>query len=230
MRVRAEGLTKTYPTPAEPLVVLDRVDLDLVPGDAVAVTGPSGSGKSTLLHILGTLDERSGGRLELDGVDPATLSPRELAGFRNRSLGFIFQEHYLLPQLSVLENVLLPALAARGGAAPHEPWARELLGRVGLSQRLLHRPAELSGGERQRTAIARALVLKPGLLLCDEPTGNLDAAASRRAGDLLFDLHRDLGCTLVVVTHSRELAERFERRCELRDGRLAVEAQPTVEG
>jgi lipoprotein-releasing system ATP-binding protein len=225
VRVRAEGLVKRFPAPGAPLVILDGLSLDLEPGEALAVMGSSGCGKSTLLHILGTLDEPSGGRVELDGKDPFAFAPRELARFRNRRIGFVFQDHYLLPQCSVLENVLIPTLVAssseQNGA---EPWARELIDRVGLGGRLHHRPSELSGGERQRAAIARALVHRPGLLLCDEPTGNLDSDTAERIGDLFVRLHQELEATLIAVTHSRELAARFRRRARLRAGRLVEES------
>jgi lipoprotein-releasing system ATP-binding protein len=209
----------------ERVEVLAGISLDLAPGDALVVTGPSGSGKSTLLHILGTLDRPSSGTVTIGGSDPFQLSEPELARFRNRSVGFVFQDHHLLPQYSVLENVLLPTLAfpdGQGGA--HEARARELLDRVGLGHRLGHRPAELSGGERQRAAVARALLGKPALLLCDEPTGSLDRAAAGAVADLLFELHdlyRAEGAVLVTVTHSLDLAARFPLRRELVAGRLA---------
>jgi lipoprotein-releasing system ATP-binding protein len=223
MHVHAKALSKEYPTPAEPLVVLDEFELTLEDGEALAVRGPSGCGKSTLLHILGTLEEPTSGRLQLGGIDPFKLPPRELAGFRNRRIGFVFQDHYLLPQLTVLENVLVPTLVAAEGGRETERWALELLERVGLAGRRDHRPAELSGGERQRAAIARALVHRPGLLLCDEPTGNLDLDTAERVGDLFLDLHQELENTLVVVTHSLELAARLPRRASLRGGKLAEE-------
>lgn len=218
--LRAEGLRKTYDTPAGPIEVLAGVSLDMAPGDALAVTGPSGSGKSTLLHVLGALDPPSAGRVTLDGQDPYALGERALAAFRNRSVGFVFQDHCLLPQCSALENVLVPTLVAerRDG---HEARARALLESVGLQGRIDHRPAQLSGGEKQRVALARALVLGPRLLLCDEPTGNLDARAADQVGSLLLDLQRTQGVILVVVTHSPTLAERFPRRAELAAGRLA---------
>lgn len=218
--LRAEGLRKTYPSPAEDLVVLDGLDLALEPGEALAVTGPSGCGKSTLLHILGTLERPTAGRVELGGVDPFALSARDLARFRNRRVGFVFQDHHLLPQCTVLENVLVPTLVAEGAGPEAVERAKRLLERVGLSERLDQVPAALSGGERQRVAIARALVHDPTLLLCDEPTGNLDRANARKVGDLFLELHAELRNVLVVVTHSAELAARFPRRAELRAGRL----------
>jgi lipoprotein-releasing system ATP-binding protein len=217
--LRVEHLSKQYSTPEGPLPILDDVTLELAPGDAVAVMGPSGSGKSTLLNILGTLDTPSSGTVTLDGRNPFTLPEPALAEFRNSQVGFVFQDHSLLPQCTVLENVLAPTLVARDG--DHLARARELLEQVGLSHRLTHRPSELSGGEKQRVAIARALVRRPRLLLCDEPTGNLDHRAAESVGTLLLDLHRRQQTILVVVTHSAELAARLPRRFDLLDGRLA---------
>ena len=212
-----DRVRKEYPTPAEPLVVLDGVQLELPAGESLAITGPSGCGKSTLLHIVGALDEPTSGTVELGDVDPHGLPERELAAFRNREVGFVFQEHHLLPQLSVIENVLVPTLVAGGATASARDWARELLDRVGLPHRLDHLPAELSGGERQRVAVARALIHRPALLLCDEPTGNLDRASALSVVELLLELHRELANILVVVTHSVELAGRLARHAELRD-------------
>ena len=215
-----EKLHKTYRAApgAEPVEILKGVDFVLDSGHSLAITGPSGSGKSTLLQIIGTLDQPSSGSLEIDGVRPFELADDELARFRNRSVGFIFQEHHLLPQYSVLENVLLPALAFADGEAGDEARARELLDRVGLGHRLAHRPAELSGGERQRVAVARSLINRPSLLLCDEPTGSLDPKTAGSIGDLLLDIHADAGTLLVVVTHSMDLAARFHRRFDLQEG------------
>jgi len=219
-KLRASNLKKSYPTPAEDLVVLSGVDLEMEAGESLAVTGPSGAGKSTLLHILGALEVPTSGRVELGGEEPFQLSPRDLARFRNQKTGFVFQDHHLLPQCTVLENVLVPTLVAEGVTAGAEEWARALLDRVGLSGRLEHRPSELSGGEKQRVAIARALIHKPLLLLCDEPTGNLDGAAAQAVRELLFELHGDEQNILITVTHSMELAARFQKRLELRGGRL----------
>jgi lipoprotein-releasing system ATP-binding protein len=216
--LEARDLRKHYPTPQGPLPILDGISFTLVLGDAVAVMGPSGSGKSTLLNILGTLDVPSGGTVTLDGRDPFTLHERELARFRNREIGFVFQDHALLPQCSVLENVLAPTLVGPGG--DERSRAEELLGAVGLSHRLSHRPSELSGGEKQRAAIARALIRGPRLLLCDEPTGNLDHKAADAVAALLLELHRARRTILVVVTHSVEFASRLPRRFELADGQL----------
>jgi lipoprotein-releasing system ATP-binding protein len=218
--LRVTDLTKSYPSPGGDIRVLDGVTLELGPGDSLAIMGPSGSGKSTLLHILGTLDAPTSGRVELGGQDPFSLPPRGLAAFRNRAVGFVFQDHYLLPQLTVLENVLVPTLVAGGAADGADAWARELTDRVGLSPRAAHRPAELSGGERQRAAIARALVNRPALLLCDEPTGNLDADSAGAVRDLFLSLHREIRNILIVATHSPGLAASFGEVRDLRRGRL----------
>lgn len=218
--LRVESLGKTYATGSGPLVVLREVSLSLSPGESVAIMGPSGSGKSTLLNILGTLEPPSSGRITLAGCDPFSLPADELAAFRSRQVGFIFQDHHLLPQCTVLENVLLPTLTgmAQGDAIAR---ARSLLDRLGLNQRLDHHPAELSGGERQRVAIARAMINHPRLLLADEPTGNLDRHTAAAVAALLLELHGEEGTMLVVVTHSPVLAERFGRRCELADHTLS---------
>ncbi len=216
----AESIRRHFPTRSGELVVLDNVSMTLSAGESVAIMGPSGSGKSTLLNILGTLDAPSAGRVAIDGVDPFTLSQRELARFRNRRIGFIFQQHHLLAHCSALENVLLPTLAGWGGDGDIKR-ARQLLDRVGLSDRLDHRPAELSGGERQRVAIARALINRPVLLLADEPTGNLDGKTADSVANLLVDVHRDENTALVVVTHSETLARRFTARLTLLEGTLA---------
>jgi lipoprotein-releasing system ATP-binding protein len=227
MSLRVSHLCKDYPTRSGPLAVLRGVNLELGQGEALAVMGPSGSGKSTLLHILGTLDRPTSGTVELDDKDPFTLSERDLADFRNRQIGFVFQDHYLLPQCSVLENVLIPTLVGGNGDTDLETRARRLLDRVGLSARLDHRPAELSGGERQRVAVARALIRRPRLLLADEPTGNLDRRTAQAVGQLLLDLHQQEQTVLVVVTHSAELAGNFPRQLEMDDGTLqAVGGSP----
>jgi lipoprotein-releasing system ATP-binding protein len=212
---------KNFETAAGPVVVLRGVSFEMQPGEAAVITGPSGSGKSTLLHLIGALDRPTSGRIEIDGKDPYTLSEPELARFRNRSVGFVFQDHHLLPQYSVLENVLVPTTAFPGAGVGSPARATELLERVGLSHRLDHRPAQLSGGERQRVAVARALINGPGLLLCDEPTGSLDGKTADAVGSLLTELHREAEAILMVVTHSEELAGRFERRLELREGRCS---------
>src|SRR5262245_4705906 len=220
MSLQVDQLCKDYPTRSGPLSVLRRLSFELERGEALAVMGPSGSGKSTLLHILGTLDRPTSGTVKLEGKDPFQLAEPELADFRNRHVGFVFQDHHLLPQCSVLENVLIPTLASRNGPPDVEKWARDLLERVGLTGRLDHRPAELSGGERQRVAIARSLILKPVLLLADEPTGNLDRHTAQSVGQLLLDLHRQEQTILVVVTHSAELAKSLPRQMEMLDGLL----------
>ena len=217
--LKAEGLAKAYPTPRGPLSVLEDASFTLEAGESLCVVGPSGSGKSTLLYLLGTLERPSAGRVLVDGRDVNAMAEAELAAFRNREIGFVFQDHFLLPQLSVLENVLAPTLvAAADDDYPRR--ARVLLERVGLGDRLAHRPAELSGGERQRTALARALVMRPRILLCDEPTGNLDADSARVVADLILELHRAEPSVLVLVTHSAELAARLPRRLRTSGRRL----------
>ena len=215
-----ENVSKEFPTRGEPLVVLRDVSLKLEQGRNVAVVGPSGSGKSTLLNVIGTLQAPTGGRVMLDGVDPATLDEPALAGFRSRSVGFVFQDHHLLPQCSVLENVLVPTIAAGPTRPESIERARRLLERVGLSDRLDHRPAELSGGERQRVSLARALVNQPVLLLADEPTGNLDRTTADRIAEQLLELQQQEQMMLIVVTHSHRLAQRMSRQLELDEGRL----------
>lgn len=217
--LKIANLSKEYPTPRGALQILSNVNLSFERGDAVAIMGPSGSGKSTLLYLLGVLEAPTEGTVTLDGQDPFTLDEPAQAAFRNGKIGFIFQDHCLLPQCSVLENVLTPTLVGEGGG-PYEERARKLLAAVGLSERLEHRPAELSGGEKQRVAIARALIREPLLLLCDEPTGNLDRNSAETAASLLLDLHRQQQTILIVVTHSAELAARFPIRYELIDRQL----------
>jgi len=217
------NLTKEYPTPRGVLPVLSDVSFSLAPGDAAAIMGPSGSGKSSLLYVLGALEPPTSGTVTLDGQDPFQLPAAALAAFRNRSVGFVFQDHCLLPQCTVIENVLIPTLVAdarAGDSGDAAERARMLIEQVGLSDRLDHRPSQLSGGERQRVAIARALVREPRLLLCDEPTGNLDRASARNVAALLLDLHRRQKTILIVVTHSAELASNFPIRFELVDRQL----------
>ncbi len=217
-----DDVHKSFVLGPQEVPVLKGCTLALGPGDAMAITGRSGSGKSTLLHLIGTLDEPTSGTIRIGGRDPFTLSEPELARFRNRTIGFIFQDHHLLPQYTVLENVMIPTLAFPGEGGD-EAWARELLDRVGLADRLAHRPAELSGGERQRVAVARALVNRPALVLCDEPTGNLDKKNADAVIDLLLELHAGTERIVIVVTHSTEIAARFPRHAKLDDGRC-VEA------
>jgi len=214
-----QGLSKSYPSPAGDVQVLSAVSLSLAPGDAAAIMGPSGSGKSSLLYILGALEPPTTGTVTLDGRNPYTLSPKDLAAFRNKEIGFVFQDHCLLPQCNVLENVLVPALvgAADAGVDAH---ARTLVEQVGLGHRVTHLPGQLSGGEKQRVALARALVRRPRLLLCDEPTGNLDRASAESVASLLFELQRAQRAILIVVTHSAELAARFPIRFDLVDRTL----------
>jgi lipoprotein-releasing system ATP-binding protein len=211
---------KQYPTRSEPLTVLRDVTLELSAGENVAVLGPSGSGKSTLLNLLGTLEPPTSGEIVLRGENPFQLPEPELARFRRQNIGFVFQEHHLMPQLSVLENVVVPALAEGAPGREIVARARELIERVGLSARTDHRPAELSGGERQRVAVARALLMRPVLLLADEPTGSLDRTNALRVARLLLELQQQEQNMLIAVTHSQELAGLFGRRLELDDGRL----------
>jgi lipoprotein-releasing system ATP-binding protein len=216
-----EHVSKEYPTRGEPLVVLRDVSLSLDRGQSAAIVGPSGSGKSTLLNVIGTLDAPTSGSVSIAGQNPYALRESKLAQFRNRHIGFVFQEHFLLPQLSLLENVLLPTLADGSPQAAQVERARDLIERVGLSGRVEHRPAELSGGERQRAAVARALILGPELLLADEPTGSLDRDNALSVGRMLLDLRKQENVMLLVVTHSMELADLMDRRLELNGGRLS---------
>ena len=215
-----ENVGKQYPTRGEPLTVLREVSLNLQTGQNLAIVGPSGSGKSTLLSIIGTLEQPSEGRVVLDGQDPAGLGEPQLADFRNRRVGFVFQDHHLLPQCSVLENVLIPTIAGGPTRSEAIERAHRLLDRVGLNRRLDHRPAELSGGERQRVALARAVINQPTLLLADEPTGNLDRTTADSVGQLLLELQQQEQMMLIVVTHSQRLAALMSRRVELDEGRL----------
>jgi lipoprotein-releasing system ATP-binding protein len=213
------NIAKQYPSPCGPLTVLAGISLTLRRGESAAIMGPSGAGKSTLLYIAGGLEPPTSGAVTLDGVDPYRLPEKELAAFRNQAVGFIFQDHCLLPQCSVLENVLVPALVSKTGV-DYPKRARELLEQVGLSGRLDHRPSELSGGERQRAALARALIRRPRLLLCDEPTGNLDEDSAEMVANLLLELHSRQEAMLLVVTHNADLAARLPLRYELRHAHL----------
>jgi lipoprotein-releasing system ATP-binding protein len=219
--LEATQLTKTYPSPAGDLAILTDVSLTLGSGEASAITGPSGSGKSTLLYVLGALEPPTSGVVTLDGQNPYDLDPVKLAAFRNRQVGFVFQDHCLLPQCSVIENVLVPTLVGERDDAATER-AKGLLEQVGLGDRIAHRPAELSGGEKQRAAIARALIRQPRLLLCDEPTGNLDADTAARVAELLLMLHERQQTMMIVVTHSEALASRFRKRWRIARGRLTT--------
>lgn len=213
-------LYKEFDSRGEKLSVLRGLDVSLNAGENLAVIGPSGSGKSTLLHVLGTLERPTKGTVRLTNTDPFALADAELAAFRNKRIGFVFQDHHLLPQLSVLENVLLPALAAGTPDEATVARAHQLLDRVGLAARVDHRPAEISGGERQRAAVARALLHRPPLLLADEPTGNLDRTNAMNVAKLLLSLPKEEGAMLVVVTHSPTLAEMCQRQLEMDDGKL----------
>jgi lipoprotein-releasing system ATP-binding protein len=217
--LEARNISKSYATPRGPLPILNGVSLSLAAGDAISIIGPSGTGKSTLLYILGALDPPTSGEVMLDGRNPFTLSDKDVSAFRNQEVGFVFQDHCLLPQCTVLENVLIPTLVGKNQS---EDRAKELLHQVGLSHRLDHRPAELSGGEKQRVAIARAMIRGPKLLLCDEPTGNLDRHTALQVADLLVDINRASRNILVVVTHSAELAGRFPKIFELVEGQLVA--------
>ncbi|MFM8286261.1 MAG: ABC transporter ATP-binding protein [Planctomycetaceae bacterium] len=223
--LRLERVSKEYRGAAGTVSVLAEVNLRMRRGEALAIMGPSGAGKSTLLYIIGTLDTPTGGRVQIAGEDPFRLAERELAAFRNRHIGFVFQDHHLLPQCTVWENVLIPTLGGQADAevAAARERADRLLTRVGLAHRRLHRPAELSGGERQRASVCRALIQQPRLLLADEPTGNLDRTTAQQIGSLLLEMCVEFETVLVTVTHSQELAARFPRRAELVDGRLREE-------
>jgi lipoprotein-releasing system ATP-binding protein len=217
----ADKVSKTYDSPGGPLKVLDGVSFVLQHGEAAAVMGPSGSGKSSLLYILGGLEPPTSGNVRVGDQNPYALPADALAAFRNRQVGFVFQDHCLLPQCTVIENVLVPTLVGEPDAKAHDR-ARALLERVGLAARLDHRPAALSGGEKQRVAIARALIRQPQVVLCDEPTGNLDRDSAERVADTLFALHQEQQTVLLVVTHSDALAQRFARQWRLDRGRLTT--------
>ncbi|MEY4386885.1 MAG: Lipoprotein-releasing system ATP-binding protein LolD [Verrucomicrobiota bacterium] len=240
MLLRLSGVSKRYAAPdGGALAVLDEVSLELNAGESLAIVGPSGSGKSTLLQIIGTLDRPTSGHVELGGKDLSQLDELQLAAVRNRQIGFVFQSHFLLPQCTVWENVLVPTLVVPASAGSRDALltdggpakagttnesvatrAERLLKRVGLTERLRHFPGQLSGGERQRVAVVRALINQPQLLLADEPTGALDHVSATNLSQLLVELNREEGVTLIVVTHSRELAQRMGRALELEDGKL----------
>jgi len=218
----ASGITKSYQTPAGPVQVLRGIDLDVSEGEMVAITGASGVGKSTLLHVLGTLDRPDAGRLRFAGEDVLALSEARRCEFRNRTLGFVFQFHHLLPEFSALENVAMPPLVAPRPLEEAHERARTLLGELGLSGRTDHRPGALSGGEQQRVAVARALAMSPRALLADEPTGNLDRATGQRLHELLRSLSEERRLSVVVVTHNEELAAGCDRVLRLEGGRLSA--------
>ena len=217
--LEVKNLSKQYPTARGALEILSNISFSLSRGDSAAIMGPSGSGKSTLLYVLGALEPPNQGSVTLDGKDPFALDERQLAAFRNKRVGFVFQDHLLLPQCTVLENVLVPTLVGEPDSNVAER-AVQLIAQVGLQERADHRPAELSGGERQRVALARALIQQPPLLLCDEPTGNLDSESAEMVAALLFQLHREQGTILVIVTHNTDLATRCSIRYRLNNQRL----------
>lgn len=212
------GVHKKFRHDRRELHVLRGIDLDVRRGETVAIAGASGAGKSTLLHIVGTLDAPTAGTISFDGIDVFGKTPAELAAFRNRSIGFVFQFHHLLPEFNALENVMMPGVIAREPRGPLRERAVRILEEVGLGQRLTHRPGELSGGEQQRVAIARALVMEPRLVLADEPTGNIDSRTAAGIYELFFDLNRSHGTTMVVITHDDRLTDKMRRRLEIRDG------------
>jgi lipoprotein-releasing system ATP-binding protein len=218
--IQIRGLKKNYWLDGQEIQVLKGVDVDIGAGERISIIGPSGSGKSTFLHVLGTLDLPTAGHVKFKGRDIFATSSAELAAFRNRTIGFVFQFHHLLPEFSALENVTMPALIQRMSQDEAEARAMKILKTVGLGHRIHHRPGELSGGEQQRVAIARALVLSPQLLLADEPTGNLDETSASGIHDLLETMNKETGLTIVLVTHSSLLASRMPRKLLMRDGRL----------
>jgi ABC-type lipoprotein export system ATPase subunit len=220
--ISVQNLSKSYQTPGETIQVLTDLNLTLDPGDTASIVGPSGCGKSTLLNLLGALDRPTSGSIIIDGQDIANFTDPQASAFRNHSLGFIFQQHHLLPQLTVLENVLIPRLAGDWSepASTTEQRARQLLETVGLSHRLNHLPWQLSGGEKLRNAVARALINQPKLILADEPTGSLDPTSTETIADLLLNLNQTQNVTLIVVTHNMALAQRMGKTFELKNGKL----------
>lgn len=226
--VQVDKVTKQFAHEGRTLQILKGIDLSIDAGEMLCIVGSSGAGKSTLLHLLGTLDLPTSGRILFEGQDVTRYTSAQLAAFRNRTIGFVFQFHHLLPEFSALENVIMPGMIRGSARGELEGRARELLGEVGLGHRLEHRPGELSGGEQQRVALARALVLGPRLVLADEPTGNLDSATSDAMHELFFDLNARLGITFLIVTHSRELAGRMPRVVTMRDGAIADDTRKTT--
>lgn len=218
--ISVKSLTKQFPTPTGSLQILDGIDVVIQPENNLAVIGPSGSGKSTFLHIVGTLDHPSGGDISILGQDPSVLNEHQLAEFRNQNIGFVFQDHHLLPQLTARENVVIPAIAQGKADRSHQDRAAELLTSVGLKDRMDHRPNQLSGGERQRVAVARALMNEPKIILADEPTGSLDQVNAEAIGELLLELQKQHALTLVCVTHNDDLAKRFDQTFRLEQGKF----------
>lgn len=218
--IAVKNLTKQFPTPTGSLQILDGIEVEIQPGKNLAVVGPSGSGKSTFLHIVGTLDQPSSGEISILDQDPSSFTEHQLAEFRNRNIGFVFQDHHLLPQLTARENVVIPAIAQGKANQSHRERAAELLASVGLEDRIDHRPSQLSGGERQRVAVARALMNQPKIILADEPTGSLDQINAEAIGQLLLDLQKQYAVTLVCVTHNDDLAKRFDQTFRLEQGKF----------
>ena len=226
--VQVEDLHKSFNHMGNVLEVLKGIDLDIYAGELLSIVGASGAGKSTLLHCIGTLDLPTSGKITLSGQELTTLSGTKLAKVRNQSIGFVFQFHHLLPEFDAMENVMMSGLIRGDTRRKMEPRARELLGEVGLSHRISHRPGEMSGGEQQRVAIARALTLEPKLLLADEPTGNLDTATSDSIHDLFFDINRKHGTTIVVVTHNPSFAQRMPRVVSMSDGKIVQDQRGSL--
>ncbi len=218
--IRLERMTKIFVKDGNRIEVLRGVDLEIARGDSLAVLGVSGAGKSTLIHILGTLDHPTSGALYIDGLNVFRWNERELAEFRNRKIGFVFQFHHLLPEFNSWENAMMPALIHGLSKEEARRRARDILVELGLEHRLTHKPGELSGGEQQRVALARAMVMEPEILLADEPTGNLDTETGKKVEDLLLNFNQNKNVTLVVVTHNKSLADRMSRSIGLRDGRV----------
>lgn len=224
-RIEVSDLHKSFSHGGRQLQILRGISFSLEPGDMVAIVGASGVGKSTLLHVLGTLDRPTSGSLRFNGEELTSMTQTRLAEFRNREIGFVFQFHHLLPEFTALENVMMPALIGRIPRAQAKERALEILERVGLSHRTTHKPGELSGGEQQRVALARALVVRPSLLLADEPTGNLDSHTGAEIHDLCTELNHELGMTMLIVTHNTELAARMPKVLRMTDGGLAPDAR-----
>ena len=218
--IRVQGLKKIFTKEETEIFALKGIELTVEQGEMVVIVGPSGAGKTTLLHILGTLDRPSGGKVFYQQEDVFSRSENGLAALRNREIGFIFQFHNLLPEFNALENVMMPALIQGVAKKEAQGMAAEVLQEVGLKNRMAHKPGELSGGEQQRVAVARALILRPALLLADEPTGNLDSATGERVMQLIFSLNQEKGVTLILVTHNESLASRFPRQITLADGKV----------